>query len=122
MWPLALAMLAAPEAPTLSPPVALEDAYLFGVRHEVANSIWRQARLQREKLEPAIWLNNDREMYSAWLDESAWRVRAWDLLDNSLNEGWPAHQRLGELAKLWRLLGPEMYTSGRMPTPSCNHR
>jgi hypothetical protein len=104
------------------PAVALDDCHRFGAVHDVANLHWRQARVQREKLAATIWMNNDPDTYEAWLDESAWRVRAWDLLDNALNESWSADRRVLELIKLHRHIGRDDYAAGRMPWPSCNCR
>ena len=124
---LALVLIVAPPPHPMDrdyPEVRIEDAQAFGVDPVSARVNWLSCGRHRTAMTPVIcngW-NNPPEVVTAWEVECAARERAWYLLDDALFADLPLRSKLRALHELRKILGPEDYHAGRMPSPFPQYR
>ncbi len=118
---LALCLTACMVAPTPMPHrygVQLDDAKTFNVSRERVRANYHEARYHvTDSMRFTIWQNNGPNESARWEVECAYRLKAWDLLDDVIYCSYSDGKKLDSLCRLRELIGDDDYFAGRMPAP-----
>lgn len=101
--------------------VCLTDAGRFPVDRASCRAIWKLTCTHPGRMVDQVATWNTPDALQAWREETHWRERCWNFLDDVLYMDWTPDRKLQSLARLRALLGDEAYFAGWMPAPFPNY-
>lgn len=102
--------------------VCLADAQRFQVDPQSCRALWKLTTVHPATMRPEVEAWNSPNALYEWEQETHWRERCWNFLDDALFCDIRLTHKLSSLARLRELLGDEAYFAGWMPAPLPSYR